>query len=189
MNMDEPIFKVNESKLKWRVIIGNLALALLALLQTISIFSQQSNYELLYVAFAFPGFYYYITHKHNMGLGKAVLICLGLNRNFVMIKGFLIGVFGGFFIGWYLMYMNLYHFILMKSQAAKESREHRKSKGKDGNREDKKRSSLDQKTDDPNATIDEDEEQESLSLQTFTEEEDEERKNLLKSERPAREGR
>lgn len=54
MNIDTSEFKVNESKQKWSVILG-----LLGLMQTISVFIQKSNYELLYVAFAFSGFYYY----------------------------------------------------------------------------------------------------------------------------------
>ncbi|MGG4499014.1 hypothetical protein [Brevibacillus reuszeri] len=192
MNIDTSEFKVNESKQKWSVILGNLTLALLAILQTISVFIQKSNYELLYVAFAFPGFYYYITHKHNIGLGKAILICLGFNRNFEAIKGFLIGAFGGFFIGWYLMYMNLYHFLLKKCHVAKARIEQRKTKGKDKReelREENESTSHEKKDDESRKMSDVEETEESLSLHSFTEVEDEERKVLLKSERPLRERR
>lgn len=110
-------------KQSWPVVMGNLLLAAVAITQMVVLLLSKGSVVFLFVAFAFPGFWWYIQHKHDMSLLQAVAVCLGFNREMKRIKGFLLGVFGGFFMGWYLMCQNTLQFFLRIGHAAKQKKE------------------------------------------------------------------
>lgn len=114
---------VYAEKQRWPVVIGNLLLAAVAITQMAVLLLNKGSVAFLFVAFAFPGFWWYIQHKHDMSLLQAIAVCLGFNREMKRIKGFLLGVFGGFFMGWYLMCQNTLQFSLRIGHAAKQKKE------------------------------------------------------------------
>lgn len=126
--MTQANVEVGLLKQRWGVVIRNLLLAVVAITQFVFLLLNKGPIEFLFVTFAFPGFCWYIQHKHNMSLLQAASICLGFNRELSKIKAFLMGVFGGFITGWYLMGKNTLSFIVQrikKERQAKDNQEDR----------------------------------------------------------------
>ncbi|MDC0764256.1 hypothetical protein POF51_26405 [Brevibacillus sp. AG] len=177
---------ISESKQRWSVIIGNLLVAGVSIWQMVLILVNKGNYGVLFVVFAFPGFYFYVSHKHDITLFQILLISLGLNRELKKIKGYLLGVVGGFVMGWHLMFMNIIRFVRSKISEGRTSRQilvHQKPI-KDIQQGTNTRLSQDIEE----ITCDSDTDSEMVQ-DPITDIEAMEMRSMLKQERPVREGR